>query len=110
MKRETRDLLYGSVDVLILRTLAGEPMHGYAIASWIEQQTGGVLTIEDAALYKALHRLERQALIEGDWGITTGNRRAKFYALTPNGKKALRAESAAWREFATAMHRILEPA
>ena len=110
MTRETRDLLYGSVDVLILRTLAWEPMHGYAIASWIEQQTEGVLSVEDAALYKALHRLERQELIEGDWGTTTGNRRARFYKLTAQGRRALRAETAAWREFSTAMHRILDPA
>ena len=109
MTRQTRDLLYGSVDMLVLRTLAWEPMHGYAIAKWIEEQTGGVLVIEDAALYKALHRLERQEFIEGGWGTTEGNRRAKFYKLTPAGRRALRAETAVWKEFSTAMQRILEP-
>jgi PadR family transcriptional regulator, regulatory protein PadR len=107
--RDSRDLLYGSVDMLVLRTLSWDAMHGYAIASWIEQQTDGVLVIEDAALYKALHRLERQELVAGEWGTTTGNRRARFYRLTALGRKTLRQETAAWRTFAAAVQKMLEP-
>ena len=110
MTRDSRDLLYGSVDMLVLRALAWDAMHGYAIASWIDQRTDGVLTVEDAALYKALHRLERQELVAGEWGVTDGNRRAKFYHLTAAGRRALRAETAAWRAYAAAVHRLLEPA
>ena len=110
MTRDSRDLLYGSVDMLVLRALAWEPMHGYGIASWVDQRTDGVLTIEDAALYKALHRLERQGCVDGEWGVTDGNRRAKFYRLTAAGRRALREETVAWRAYADAVQRILEPA
>ena len=108
--RNSRDLLYGSVDMLVLRTLTWDAMHGYAIASWIERQTKGVLTIEDAALYKALHRLERQELVAGEWGTTAENRRAKFYRITTAGRRALRAETAAWRSYADAVQKMLDPA
>jgi PadR family transcriptional regulator, regulatory protein PadR len=109
MTRQSRDMLYGSVDMLILRTLTWKPMHGYQIATWIEENTDGVLVVEDAALYKALHRLEQQEFIAGEWGVTEGNRRAKFYELTPAGKRALRAEWTAWKAYANAMHQLLEP-
>jgi transcriptional regulator len=107
MARDPRDLLYGSLDLLILRTLAWEPMHGYGISSFIRQRTAGVLEIVDAALYKSLHRLERQHLIAGEWGITDENRRAKFYTLTPAGRAALRAETSAWEEYVAAMRKVL---
>src|SRR5687768_8728767 len=110
MARDPRDLLYGSLDLLILRTLAWAPMHGYGISSFIRQRTTGVLEIVDAALYKSLHRLERQLLIEGEWGVTDENRRAKFYKLTADGRAALRAETAVWREYVAAMNKVLKPA
>jgi PadR family transcriptional regulator PadR len=108
--RDPLDLLYGSLDMLILRALTWEPMHGYAISGWIRQRTGGVLEIVDAALYKSLHRLERQGLVEGDWGVTEANRRAKFYRLTTAGRRALREETSAWHRYVAAVHKILEPA
>ena len=110
MARDPRDLLYGSLDLLILRTLGWEPMHGYGISSWIRQRTAGVLEIVDAALYKSLHRLERQGFIEGEWGATDENRRAKFYTLTPTGRTALRAEASAWKQYVAAVHKVMEPA
>lgn len=109
MTREAADLLYGSLDMLILRALAGDAMHGYAISGWISQRTEGVLDIVDAALYKCLHRLERQGFIEGEWGITAENRRARFYRLTSAGRRALRQETTAWQKYAAAVHKVLEP-
>jgi transcriptional regulator len=108
--RDPLDLLYGSLDLLILRTIAWEPMHGYGISSFIRQRTAGVLEIVDAALYKSLHRLERQGFIEGEWGATDENRRAKFYNLTATGRAALRAETTAWKQYVDAVHKVLEPA
>jgi PadR family transcriptional regulator, regulatory protein PadR len=110
MPRDPLDLLYGSLDLLVLRALAWAPMHGYAIADWIRTRTEGVLTIVDAALYKSLHRLERQRLVEGEWGVTDANRRAKFYRLTPAGRRALLEETSAWEQYAAAVHRVLAPA
>ena len=80
------DLLQGTVDILVLQTLAWGPMHGYAVASWIRQRTDGVLELEDAPLYKALHRLERQGYVEAEWGVSENNRRARYYQLTPTGR------------------------
>ena len=110
MARDPNDLLYGSLDLLILRTLAWEPMHGYGVSSMIRQRTAGVLEIVDAALYKCLHRLERQHLIEGEWGITDENRRARFYTLTPAGRAALRVELSVWKRYVDAVQKALEPA
>jgi len=110
MARDPLDLLYGSLDLLILRTLAWERMHGYGISNHIRQRTAGVLEIVDAALYKCLHRLERQGYIEGEWGATDENRRAKFYSLTAGGRAALRAETSAWRQYVAAVDKVLEPA
>ncbi len=110
MSRDPLDLLYGSLDLLVLRALAWAPMHGYAVAGWIQARTEGVLTIVDAALYKSLHRLERQRLVEGEWGVTDANRRAKFYRLTAAGRRALQEETSAWEQYAAAVHRVLAPA
>src|SRR5215211_5567338 len=110
MARNPLDLLYGSLDLLILQTLAWEPMHGYGVSSFIRQRTAGVLEIVDAALYKCLHRLERQGYVEGEWGVTDENRRAKFYTLTPGGRAALLAETSAWRQYVEAVDKVLEPA
>ena len=108
MPRDVSDLLHGTLDVLVLKTLSWGPMHGYAIAEWIEQHGGGDLVIVDAALYKALHRLEEAGAIESEWGLSDNNRRAKYYALTARGRALLRAEASTWRRYAAAVGRILE--
>jgi PadR family transcriptional regulator, regulatory protein PadR len=109
MEDTSLELLKGTVDVLVLRTLAWGPMHGYAVASWIRQRTDGVLALEDAPLYKALHRLEKQGLVRAEWGLSEHNRRARYYALTPAGRARLRADSATWRRYAEAVFKVLDP-
>lgn len=108
--RTPNDLLYGTLDLLVLRTLAWQPMHGYAIASWIRDRTDGALLIEDAALYKALHRLEDRGLITSEWGVSDNNRRAKYYRLAPDGRRQLRSERDAWRAYVAAVGLVLEGA
>src|SRR3569623_1117631 len=82
MATRPMDLLQGTLDVLVLRTLAWGPMHGYAVSRWIHERTDGVLEIEDAPLYKALHRLERAGWVLAEWGLSENNRRARYYSLT----------------------------
>jgi transcriptional regulator len=106
--RDANDLLHGTLDVLVLKTLSWTPMHGYSIAKWIEDRTRGDLEIVDAALYKALHRLEQSGAIEAEWGLSENNRRAKYYALTAKGRQMLKADAATWRRYATAVARVLE--
>ena|SRR5581483_3618441 len=108
MPRDASDLLHGTLDVLILKALSWTPMHGYAVAEWIEAQTRGDLVIVDAALYKALHRLEDAGSIDAEWGVSENNRRAKYYSLSARGRAQLRAEVATWRKYASAVGRILE--
>ena len=108
MNRDANDLLHGTLDVLVLKTLSWEPMHGYAIAKWIEQRTRGDLEIVDAALYKALHRLEQNGAIAAEWGVSENNRRAKYYSLSARGRARLKAEAATWRKYAAAVFRVLE--
>lgn len=103
-------LLQGTVDVLILRTLAWAPMHGYGISQWIRQRTDGVLGIEDAALYQALHRLNRKGFIEAEWGLSDNNRKAKYYQLTKEGRGQLQAETSTWRLYAEAIFKVLKTA
>ena len=105
----TVDLLQGTVDVLILRTLAWQPMHGYAISRWIRERSDGILAIEGAALYQALHRLERRRWVSPSWGVSDNNRRAKFYQLTAEGRRQLRAETATWQTYSAAVTRVLAP-
>jgi transcriptional regulator len=109
MAAASLNLLQGTVDILVLRTLAWGPMHGYAVASWIRERTEGVLELEDAPLYKSLHRLERQGYVEAEWGVSENNRRARFYQLTPAGRQQLRTEEVTWRRYAEAVFRVLEP-
>ncbi|HEY6828758.1 MAG TPA: PadR family transcriptional regulator [Gemmatimonadaceae bacterium] len=108
MPREASDLLHGTLDVLVLKSLSWGTMHGYAIVEWIEQRCSGDLVIVDAALYKALHRLEDAGAIESEWGVSENNRKAKYYSLTARGRAQLRAETATWRRYANAVGRILE--
>ena len=102
------DLLRGTLDVLVLKTLSWGPTHGFAVARWIRETTRGTLQIDDGALYPALHRLEHRGWIAAEWGLSENNRRAKFYRLTPPGRAALRAQSAGWRRYAEAVAAVLE--
>jgi len=104
------DLLQGTLDVLVLRALRLGPMHGYAVSRWIRERTDGVLEIEDAPLYKALHRLERAGHVAAEWGFSENNRRARFYRLTADGRRQLKDEEAAWRRYAAAVFKVLGPA
>jgi len=101
------DLLQGTLDLLVLKTLAWGPAHGYDVARWIQQVTADVLRVEEGSLYPALHRLEKRRLVVAEWGLSENNRRAKYYHLTPAGRQELRAESSAWSAFADAVGRVL---
>ena len=107
MGNDRLDLLQGTLDLLVLKTLTWGPMHGYGISLLIHQRTDGDLTIVDAALYKALHRLERDELVTSTWGVTENNRRAKYYRITTEGRKRLRDELADWRTYSAAVERIV---
>jgi PadR family transcriptional regulator len=100
-------LLQGTLDLLVLRCLSAGARHGYAIASIVREQTGGELTIEDAALYQSLHRLLRRDLVDAEWGPSENNRRARFYTLTPAGRALLREESINWRRYVRAVDAVL---
>lgn len=102
------DLLQGTLDMLILKTLALEPMHGWGISQRIQQISGDVLQVNQGSLYPALHRLEGQGLIEAEWGTSDNNRRAKFYRLTPAGRRQLDEEADNWKRLSTAVDRVLE--
>lgn len=101
------DLLQGTLDLLILKTLSWGPGHGYAVARWIQQLTGEVLTVGEGSLYPALHRLEERGWIESEWQLSEHNRRAKFYRLTARGRQQLRAEAATWGRFVEAVAKVL---
>ena len=101
------DLVQGTLDVLILKVVALEPMHGWAMAQRIRQMSGEVLQVGQSALYPALHKLERQGLITSEWKLSETNRRAKYYALTRAGRKALSEESANWERLSTAITAIV---
>jgi transcriptional regulator len=104
------DLLQGTLDLLILRTLSAGPMHGWAISQRIQQVTGEVLQIAQGSLYPALHRLEEEGWIEAEWGSSEANRPAKFYELTKAGRKQLAAEEEHWQRIAGAVARVLSQA
>jgi PadR family transcriptional regulator, regulatory protein PadR len=110
MAQESLGLLQGTVDVLILRTLSWAAMHGYGIARWISDRSEGALSVEDAALYQALHRLERKGLVESEWGMSEKNHRAKYYTITPAGRRQLKAEVAELRQYMGALFRVLDTA
>jgi PadR family transcriptional regulator PadR len=101
------ELLQGTLDVLILKTLSWGPRHGYAVVRWIQEVTGDVLVVEEGSLYPALHRLERKGWIASEWGVSENNRRARFYSLTPAGRQQLRAQTASWQRFAQAVTQVL---
>ena len=102
------DLLQGTLDLLILRTLSGDPMHGWGISQRIQQLSKDVLQVNQGSLYPALHRLEQQGLIEAEWGNSENNRQARFYQLTKKGERQLRDETAQWERMTLAVQKILE--
>ena len=110
MKQRPLPLVQGTLDLLVLRTLASGPMHGYGIATLVRERTDGQLTIEDAALYQALHRLDRQGLVDAEWAVSENNRRARYYTLTIAGRRRLSEETANWRRYARAVELLLEGA
>ncbi len=104
------DLVQGTLDLLILRTLALQPMHGWGIAQRIRQLSHDVLQVNQGALYPALHRLEQRGWIRAKWGESETNRRAKYYSLTPDGVRCLRKEQAQWDRLSLAIRLVLEGA
>jgi transcriptional regulator len=108
MPRPSRGRLQGTVDVLIRKSLTWNPKHGFARTQRIRERTDGVLSLEDAALYQGLHRLERQDLVVSEWGLSDNNRRARYYQLTPAGTRRLREETATWRAYAGAVFKVLD--
>jgi transcriptional regulator len=104
------DLLHGTLDMLILRTLQWGPQHGYAIGQTIRSHSGDVLQIEAGSLYPALQRLSKKGWVTSKWGQTDANQRAKFYRLTPDGKKQLLREESRWSELVIAISRVMKPA
>jgi PadR family transcriptional regulator PadR len=109
MPRESLGLVQGTVDVLILRTLTRAGMHGYAISQWIRERSSGALAVEDAALYQALHRLERKGWVEAEWGVSDTNRRVKIYQITREGRQQLKSDVAELRRYVTALFAVLAP-
>ena len=105
---DAAELLPGTLDLLILKSVSLGRLHGYAVLLRIEQITGGALHIQQGALYPALYRLERQGLIESEWGVSDNNRRAKYYKLTTLGRQRMRDEAASWNRLATAMATALK--
>jgi len=110
MGHASLSLIQGTVDLLILRALQDGPAHGYAVSRWIRERTDAVISMEDAALYQALHRLEARGWVAAEWGVSENNRRAKFYGLTSTGRRQLRDEVTSWQRYAAAMSRVIEPA
>jgi transcriptional regulator len=107
MTRDATDLLRGTLDLLILKSLAPEPMHGWALSKRIEQQSESILRVGQGSLYPALQRLEQQGWIASEWQTTEQNRPAKYYTLTASGRRALAAETKSWRQYVHAVDLIL---
>ena len=107
MAKSGQDLLHGTLDSLVLKTLSWGPRHGYGIARFLEERTDELIQIEEGSLYPALYRLEKRGWIEAEWGKSELGRRAKFYSLTPVGRKQLNSETERWRVFSKAVTEIL---
>jgi transcriptional regulator len=110
MTEEKGDLLQGTLRLVVLKALLGGPLHGYAIARWVEETTSDVLQVEEGSLYPALRRLEDRGFITAQWGLSENNRRARFYALTADGRRHLRTEAARWLEYSGAVTQVLRAA
>jgi transcriptional regulator len=109
-RNEPGSLVQGTLDMLVLKTVARGPMHGYAIAEFIQETSDDVLRVEEGALYPALHRLELRGLLASEWGVSDNNRRAKYYRLTVAGRKQLAAESERWSRMTSAIALIMDTA
>lgn len=103
-------LLQGTLDMLVLKALIFRPQHGYGVARWIRETTDGTLEIEEGALYTALHRMEKRRWLTSEWGVSENNRRAKFYALTDEGRRQLAAGAQSWTRYAEAVFKVLQSA
>ncbi len=110
MSDDSLDLLRGTLDVLVLKALTWGPRHGYAVARWLDDTTGGALQIEEGALYHALHRLDKRGWVTSEWGVSESNRRARYYTLTPVGRQQLVAQTATWTRYAEAVFVALRTA
>jgi PadR family transcriptional regulator, regulatory protein PadR len=110
MAKEPEELLRGTLDALILKTLSWGPRHGYGVAAWIRNTSRDTLSVEDRALYLSLHRLEERGWVESDWGLSDNNRRAKYYRLTRTGRAQLRAEASRLSRYAEGLFRVLNAA
>lgn len=97
----------GTLDVLVLKALSWEPMHGFEVTTWLEQRSGGALDVEDSALYQAFYRLEARNLVAADWGVTDNNRRARYYRITSAGRAHLRAQTTQWLRYAQTVSDVL---
>ena len=107
MQNSKADLLQGTLDLLILKSLQQDPMHGFGIALRIGQMSKDMLTVEQGSLYPALYRLEDQGWIKSQWGVSENNRKAKFYSLTPSGRRQLQSEQQSWARLSTAINLVL---
>ena len=107
MTERNLNLIRGTVDLLILKALSGGERHGYAVSEWIQRATDGTLLVEEGTLYPALHRLEARGWIEAEWGLSENNRKAKYYALTADGRRQLDREEAEWGRYAGAVAKAL---
>ena len=107
---EQTELLHGTLDTLILKTLSWGPRHGYGVARWIQEATDDALEIGEGSLYPALYRMERKGFIEAEWGVSETGREVKFYRLTTQGRARLKLELAQWTHFTTAVAKVLYPA
>ena len=110
IRTQPLSLLQGTVDVLALKVLARGPNHGYGVSQLIRQHTDGVLVLKDAALYQALHRLDRQRFVRSKWGLSDNNRKANYYQLTHDGRRHLVGATVTWEKYAEAVFKILRPA
>ncbi|SPF43377.1 Transcriptional regulator, PadR-family [Candidatus Sulfopaludibacter sp. SbA4] len=110
MQRPSLDLVRGTLDLLILKTLTWGPLHGYAITAAIKRSTDGALLVEEGALYPALYRMEAKGWIEAEWGLSDNHRRAKYYRLTKEGRRRFRSEETTWNAYAAAVARLLAAA
>lgn len=109
MTEQNRSLLPGTVDLVILHALASGSKHGFEVSRYLRSRSDGVLRLQDAALYQALHRMERNGWVESEWGVSEKGRRAKFYSLTGAGSRRLTTEVSFWRRYAAAVFKVLEP-
>jgi transcriptional regulator len=110
MRSSDLDLLQGTLDTLVLKTLSWGPRHGYAVARWIRDTSDGTLLVEDRALYVSLHRLEERGWVQAEWGLSENNRKAKYYELTAAGRRHLRQKASDWTAYANAVFKILHTA